>query len=203
VKAARELLLEGGADAVTVQAVVERAGSSVGSFYARFTGKEDLLRHLDEASWADARRRWEVSTGAVDWSALGLPATVERIVSLLLTHQRGDGGERRALAAREGGAERLRAFQENLRDSIRRILLPQWNAIRHPDAPLAIDLGLRAVMGVLRELDESAAGAQPTLWDLEPDQVVLELSRLYLAYLGSGEEDAPATGPVDFFDVWA
>jgi hypothetical protein len=55
----------------------------------------------------------------------------------------------------------------------------------------------------MRDLDETSGATQPTLWDLEPDQVVRELARLYLAYLGSSEEETQAAGPVDFFDVWA
>ena len=38
------LLGERGRDGLTVQDIVSRAGTSVGSFYARFSGKEDLLR---------------------------------------------------------------------------------------------------------------------------------------------------------------
>jgi hypothetical protein len=175
----------------------------VGSFYARFTGKEDLLRYLDESAWADARRSWEVSVGACDWSALGLPETIERVVSLVLTNRRADGGVRRALMVRDGGADRERDFQAFVRDSVRRLVVPHWSAIRHPDAPMAVDIGLRAVMGALRDLEETAGGSQPTLWDLEPDQIVRELSRLYLAYLGSSDDEARVAGPVDFFDVWA
>jgi hypothetical protein len=104
---------------------------------------------------------------------------------------------------REGGAERERDFQASVRDSVRRLVVPHWSSIRHPDAPMAVDIGLRAVMGALRDLDETGGGTQPTLWDLEPDQVVRELTRLYLSYLGSGEDEAQTTGPVDFFDVWA
>ena len=47
-KASLEILGEEGADGLTVQAIVQRAGSSVGSFYARFDGKEDLLDYLGE-----------------------------------------------------------------------------------------------------------------------------------------------------------
>ncbi|GIS78817.1 MAG: hypothetical protein CM1200mP14_03830 [Gammaproteobacteria bacterium] len=43
VQAALEILEEQGHKALTVQTVVDRAHSSVGSFYARFSGKEDLL----------------------------------------------------------------------------------------------------------------------------------------------------------------
>src|SRR5687767_593356 len=102
VDAAHDLLLEGGVEAVTVQSVVQRAGASVGSFYARFSGKEDLLRHLDETVWADATQRWEEGLQEHDWSALSLEETVARIVQLVLASGRGDEGARRALATREG-----------------------------------------------------------------------------------------------------
>ena len=41
-----EGLEEGGPDVLTVQRVVSRAGSSVGSFYARFAGKEAVGKAL-------------------------------------------------------------------------------------------------------------------------------------------------------------
>lgn len=46
--AAEELLRFGGADALTVDAVIERAGTSTGSFYARFGSREGLFIALHE-----------------------------------------------------------------------------------------------------------------------------------------------------------
>lgn len=46
--AAEELLRFGGADALTVDAVIERAGTSTGSFYARFGSREGLFVALHE-----------------------------------------------------------------------------------------------------------------------------------------------------------
>lgn len=46
--AAEQLLREGGADAVTVDAVIARAGTSVGAFYTRFDNRQGLLEAMHE-----------------------------------------------------------------------------------------------------------------------------------------------------------
>jgi len=46
--AAESLLREGGPRAMTVEAVVERSGTSMGSFYARFESHDGLLQALHE-----------------------------------------------------------------------------------------------------------------------------------------------------------
>lgn len=46
--AAEELFREGGGDALTVEAVIERAGTSTGSFYARFGNRRGLFVAMHE-----------------------------------------------------------------------------------------------------------------------------------------------------------
>ncbi|MGD8279645.1 MAG: helix-turn-helix domain-containing protein, partial [Gemmatimonadota bacterium] len=65
--AALELLERDGPDGVTVQGVVQRADSSVGSFYARFGGKDDLLHYLAERVWDEALERWNAALEARAW----------------------------------------------------------------------------------------------------------------------------------------
>lgn len=47
-EAAEELFREGGGDALTVEAVIERAGTSTGSFYARFGSRRGLFVAMHE-----------------------------------------------------------------------------------------------------------------------------------------------------------
>ena len=47
-EAAEELFREGGGDALTVEAVIERAGTSTGSFYARFGNRRGLFVAMHE-----------------------------------------------------------------------------------------------------------------------------------------------------------
>ena len=46
--AAESLLREGGPRAITIEAVIERSGTSMGSFYARFDSREGLFQALHE-----------------------------------------------------------------------------------------------------------------------------------------------------------
>ncbi|MEI7623896.1 MAG: TetR/AcrR family transcriptional regulator [Actinomycetes bacterium] len=46
--AAESLMREGGPRAITIEAVIERSGTSMGSFYARFESREGLFQALHE-----------------------------------------------------------------------------------------------------------------------------------------------------------
>lgn len=199
-EAARELVAEQGADATSVQQIVDRAGSSVGSFYARFDGKEDLLDYLEDRVWDEARERWDRAIEERSWDELPLEELIRGVVRVLLDVGRHEAGVRKALQVRRGtggAAESVRAFQDHVRTGIRGLLLAHASRMEHPDPPRAVDVGLRVVVGGLREIEATG--------DLSDDEVVLELSRLFSAYLGTAVADAeaPSEAAMDFFDVWA
>lgn len=194
VRATVELLAERGVEGTTVQEVVDRAGSSVGSFYARFSGKEELLRYVEEQLWQEARERWDAALSARAWDGLPLQRVVQAAVGVLVETARAGALERRALGTLDGGAARAGAFQDHVRQTVGALLLGHRGWITHPDPDLAVDLGLRAVIGAVREL--GAAADDPRL--------VPELGRLYMAYLGVGPSELPASSEkVEFFDIWA
>lgn len=200
VDAALTLLAERGLEGATVHEIVERAGTSVGSFYARFGGKDDLLRYLELRLWDDARARWDETLAGEAWDDLELVEVVDGLVRTLVEAERVGARQRRALGRRTAGARTDPAadFHAHLLDGVRALLLDRRDAIGHPDPPTAVRLGYRAVVGAIRECD--ARGD-----DLDDDRLIGELARLYLAYLGAAGADRPATegGPVDYFDVWA
>jgi AcrR family transcriptional regulator len=194
--AAREILAQEGVEGITVQAVVERAGASVGSFYARFSGKEDLLQHLGESIRGEVSTWWAEAFDSAAWETLSMEASVEALVGLVFDGHQVARDERRALrsASRSGEHD---GDSSHVRAVARDILLRHRDRIRHPDPVLAIDLGLRAVMSLVRELAGKVASG--------PERLRPELTRLYLAYLGapSYEEELPdEAGGVDYFDVW-
>ena len=53
------LLESDGPDGLTVAAITSKARTSVGSFYARFRGKEDLLRYMAEQALEETVAVWE------------------------------------------------------------------------------------------------------------------------------------------------
>jgi len=203
VQASLQLIAERGVQGVTIQDIVDRAGSSVGSFYARFAGKEELLQYLEARVWTDARERWDAALDAQAWSSLPLEQLVTGVVDVLSHVHSESARERRAIQERpDANREHARDFSEHVRRTVRDLLLSYRIHMTHPAPDLAVDLGLAAVVGALGELEvqRGPAGTGPT-----EATVVRELSRLYLAYLGvavAWGTPGKASGPVDFFDVW-
>ena len=67
-RASFEILEEDGAGGLTVHAVIARARSSVGSFYARFSGRDELLAYLGEMPVLGAPGcARSLKTNAIDW----------------------------------------------------------------------------------------------------------------------------------------
>lgn len=197
VRASLEILNEEGPEGLTVQAIVERAGSSVGSFYARFAGKDELLDYLGERIWHEAAARWDEALAARDWHGLGLEETIEGAVRLL-----GEAGRSRAsvLAALErtpGSREdSVLAFHTHLIRGVERLLLERTRGMSHPDPAVAVPLGLHAVLAVL---DASPTPGRETL---PLEHRIEEAGRMLRAYLLGGEMQRRPSQDVDFFDVW-
>src|SRR5688572_27777840 len=140
--AARRLLVEDGVDAVTVQAVVVKAGASVGSFYARFSGKDDLLEHLQDAVWEEVLAWWEETAARQPWDGLPLEQTLATAVRLLRESRAAFRPERRALGSRPEGLEAERRFERRVTESLGQRILSHQKEIRHPKPEVAVDLGL-------------------------------------------------------------
>jgi len=199
VSAALELLESEGPAGVTVQAVVARAKSSVGSFYARFRGKDDLLEYLSERVWDDALTRWNEAVDAHAWADMTLAQIIEGSAGLLFDVRRSRIGRLRHLDSMSGGGDAYERFRRLLVESLEALLLERQGEMKHPEPQLAVRLGLSAVLGVLDTgLDASAEpGAEP----LERERLVSECTDLLLAYLAGSAPDR-GSEPVEFFDVW-
>ena len=197
VAASLELLGTEGLTGLTVHKVVAKAGSSVGSFYARFDGKEDLLDYLGERVWTEALERWEVALETRDWSTLSLDEVVEGSVGLLIDAQRSRSDYLKALDWASGRQnDAYERFRGELLLGLGRLLLEQRESISHPDPELAVRIGLRAILGIVD------AEIRATDNRLDRDSLTTEARTLLLGYLtGNASPAAQAIG-VDFFDVW-
>ncbi len=198
VGASLEILEEKGPDELTVQAIVDRAGSSVGSFYARFRGKDDLLDYLGERVWREASERWEEALTSRDWGSLDLPQLAEGAARLLLEAERSRASHLRALdrvaPSRERGG--YDAFRAHLLEGLEEILLSRRTEIDHLDPVLAVRTGLRAVLGVV-------GSPKGPGWSPPPERLVHESRELLVSYLlpSAARSEVPP-GEVDFFDIW-
>lgn len=198
VRAALELIDERGVEATGVHDIVRRARSSVGSFYARFESKEDLLLYLEERLWNDALERWQTALDERDWQGLTLDELVGAIVRVLVEAYRVDARQRRVLDARRGGADAdglARRFHQRLRRDLEGLLLRHEGGIAHPDPPAAVAFALGALVGAIREARESP---EPP----SDERLVGELTRMVLGYLGEPPGDGGRPGAVEFFEIW-
>ncbi len=196
VRASLDLLEQLGPAGLTVQAVVERADSSVGSFYARFKGKEDLLDYLGERVWQEALDRWTEALASRNWSELDLPELAAGSVGLLLEAQRSRSSFLRALDRAAGGNEEVyQAFRRHLIDGIAELLMTRADEIDHLRPELAVRLGLMAVLGVV-DAEDPASGTR-----LSRAILVSEATRLLMGYLAPASPGGVSEG-VDFFDIW-
>jgi AcrR family transcriptional regulator len=199
VGAALELLEAEGPDAVTVQAVVARAKSSVGSFYARFRGKDDLLEYLSERVWDDALTRWTAAVEEKAWADMSLAQIIGGSVGLLFDVRRSRVDHLRHLDRMSGGGDAYERFRRMLLGSLESLLLERQGEMKHPDPQLAVRLGLGAVLGVMDQGLDAHPG--PGMEPVERDRLVGECTDLLLAYL-AGAAAERGTEPVEFFDVW-
>jgi AcrR family transcriptional regulator len=198
VRASIEILEEQGGSGLTVQAIIKRAGASVGSFYARFAGKDDLVDYLGERVWREAAERWDRALAEEDWSRLDLPAVVRAAVRLIDRSLRSRATILEALGSVSGtGESAFRAFQDHVLVGLEKLLTERAADIAHSDPVLASRIGLRAVQGAL----SAPTGVRSKLTEAVRAR---EAERLLLGYLtGQTSTDQPESGAgMDFFDIW-
>ncbi|HUO86160.1 MAG TPA: TetR/AcrR family transcriptional regulator [Thermoanaerobaculia bacterium] len=189
IEAATRLLDEQTFEELTIAQVVERAGSSVGSFYARFGDKAGLLDTLDEIYAQELIATVEelIGEAAADPPA-DLADAVRHLFRPLVDFHRERRGLIRALVL-EARAHRAPRFEERTRRMNR--LTPQFveHLLRHrgeiarSDVRRAAELGFAMAYTVMRErilFPESIALAAPPT-DAE---LVEEITRLLVGYLG-------------------
>ncbi|HSW28871.1 MAG TPA: TetR/AcrR family transcriptional regulator [Longimicrobiales bacterium] len=198
VRASLQILDEGGLDGLTVQAIVERAGSSVGSFYARFAGKDELLAYLGERMWREAAARWDEAVASREMEGLGLEEVVEGAVRLLAEAVTARATYLRDLRRSSGAGDgAFGAFQAHVLGGIEGLLLARAGEMSHPDPQVGVRLGLQAILAVLEE-----GGGEGRADPIPRERRAQEAVRILGGYLTDGSRGGSAGGQVDFFDIW-
>ena len=192
-RAALELIAQNGVEGTTVGAIARRAGSSVGSFYARFDGKSDLLRYLDEHIWETIEQQWSeaLADGLMDRPIDELVRGLARLYADLdLVHRGARDAIGRVLRGPGAGpsdaALRIRA---RVREDSQRLLLAKREAIAHSDAALAVET-------VCRTLETSASLLEPVFLE--------DLCAALVSHLVGDRGSSQSSGArVEFFDIWS
>jgi AcrR family transcriptional regulator len=198
VRASLEILEEQGPEGLTVHAIVGRAGSSVGSFYARFAGKEELLTYLGERVWREAAGRWDEAVASRELGGLALAEVVDGAVRLLGEAVRSRSTYLRAMRRAPGaGDDAYAAFQAHVLQGIEGLLLARAGEMSHPNPSVGVRLGLQAVLAVLED-----GGDDVRLESIPMERRREEAVSLLNGYLAAKRQRGAAAGQVDFFDVW-
>jgi AcrR family transcriptional regulator len=186
--AAEELLREKSFEEITVQEIARRAGRPIGSFYARFPGKESLLPFLYERYDQSLEATFHARLAEVDWEELELAATVDRLVQLLISLYENRRWLLRALAlfARQHPdalSEELISRRRRIYDGIAEALLRHRHEITHEDPEEAIRFGIYVVSAAARDslLFSDAPHARVTA--ISAARLRRELAGTFLGYL--------------------
>jgi AcrR family transcriptional regulator len=189
-EAARATLDEKSFDEATVAEIAERAGLTVGAFYARFADKEALLGHLEQLLFDDMRAA--VSRIAATARERPPAALVRELVAALAALYRANRAVARALVMRSHVDPALNdRLRELNRENIGKIVaaLAASGEVRHPDPRRALEFAFYGQRSILREAVVFGEGwAKERRWS-DP-RIVEETTRMLVAYLGLAETGA-------------
>ncbi len=185
--AAEELIAEKGLTDTSIPEIVRRAGSSVGGFYARFRGKNEMLRALEERFFDDLRQRVDDLTDPERWVAAPIDSILRGCVQELVDTFRSREGLIRAFTFRASQAPKFieedRQFRAGVSRRLTALFSPRFDEFNHPDPELAIELAVQLAFGLMHQLvisGEFRAGKRR----LTDQDLVDELTRNFLAYAG-------------------
>lgn len=190
VDAAWGLLERGGVEAVTVQEVVEQAGVGVGSFYARFEGRDALLAYLHERLWAHAGGWWKRFLDPSRWEGVGTGLVVSEVTRVLVRAHFAREARLRAFWGRavirpaDGVMERTAEWDGGFVEGMATLLESRADGLSHPRPERATRLGAFNLLATLRGhlfFPDSVS----LRGGLTVRELILELAGAYLSYLGA------------------
>ena len=194
--AAEELLDGGGPDALTVDAVVATAETSVGSFYARFGDRSGLLVALQDRFLSGLSEALDPVFRAAATEP-NLSSTLDHVVSGYLDafriHRQAFVAfmlvNRSDLAMRERGAESTHLAAR----ALHRALTPHRAELAHTDPVLAADVAHRTLFALATQsvmFDPDELGPQP----LPDRQLDRHIAAMVYGYLTTPIEDPELDG---------
>jgi AcrR family transcriptional regulator len=189
IEAGLALLAERDFAAVSVAEIAARAGVSVGGFYARFKGKEALLDAAADAVLADCTAALDRALAPERMARATLEGVVRAYIRTMVAKFREHRAAilmilRHARAGSEARRQAVRRFNDHVHGRLRELLRARDARIAHEDPSLAVNMGLFLVSAAAREaiLSDSLRAYPVRVTD---ERLVTELTRAYVAYLGS------------------
>lgn len=187
--AAERLLAERPFEEITVGEIVAEAGSSVGSFYARFPSKEALVPALYERRYDPAvLERMRRARRDLAERFASLEVVIGEAAARMVAHYRRDRWLLRlmALHARQrpdAVSEEMRRRRVPFHRALGEPLLRHREEIRHPDPERAVQMALFFGMAACRDRILFDYSPHAASLDASDDELRDEIARMMLAYL--------------------
>ncbi len=186
--AAELLVTEKGFEDTPVAEIAQRAGSSVGAFYARFQDKDALLHALYERYYDQAIATADAALDPERWEDARVAEILDAVVRFLVAIYREQCGLIRAFVIRNHRDAGFQARRERLShyvsERLSALLHARKDEISHTNPERAAAFGLALVFSTLESVmlfGELRSGVLA----LSDDDLATELTRAYLAYLGA------------------
>jgi AcrR family transcriptional regulator len=186
--AAEALVTQKGFEDTPVSEIAQRAGSSVGAFYARFQDKDALLHALYERYYEQAIATADAALDPARWEDARIAEILDAVVRFLVAIYREQNGLIRAFVIRNHSDASFQARRERLSHYVSErlcaLLIARRDEIDHPEPERAASFGLTLVFSALDSVmlfGELRSGT----FAISDDELATELARAYLAYLGA------------------
>lgn len=184
--AAESLFSEQGVDATTVAQIVERAGSSVGSYYHHFGDKETIQFALFDRFLNDAQAATLATLAPERWEGAGVGDVLYSYMRLAVRSHENRPSFKRAAMAISAAHPDLRASHDIVRKVVDQrlmdLLMERRDQIGHPKPKLACAFVINQMQTMLLAREESLTPPNSNA------EFLREMVRLLCGYL---ETDLP------------
>ena len=189
--AARALLRQRDFEEISIDDIVERAGSSKGSFYQRFGDKDSLLVYLLHEEHEAAKKMWSELLDPDRWRNASLGTVLDAFLDRMMKIYRDHATLMRAYAGKvfrgEGEIRTLSVqLSRHVLELLRGIVREKTEEARHPDPEGAVAFLLTALITLLPPLFLSSKELFPE--PMSPDLLEREVRHLIRSYLGVDRE---------------
>lgn len=178
---------------VTIDEIVEFAGTSVGAFYKRFSSKEAVLPFLVERHLAEQLETAQRIFVHTEWTGVGLADRTRQLFAHALRVSRERRGLLRVIFLRQqGNSDALtateRSHAETTFELVADWLLECREEITHPKPDRAVRFALLFAFSVIHQKMFFPDSPRVAATDLSEDLFLRETVRSFLGYLTFPEE---------------